>query len=232
MSPSGCFTPLPSMPIAATSTSSPVMWMPSICTTSRSSLDRSEAIHSRMRAAESATKWREAADFDTPLPAGAGTSPSGNRTARRNLRVDTLISIRFIAHRPSQSSSTACSQLGSGNSFPSSPRTRGRSIATLPAWKPILPAVRPQRWPSRSALRECRGPQAASASASIIAPSVSMPAARQNRSKDADTSSHALPTGAFGIAFVFMVDVFMALLSFRGISTPSLPAQGEQRRSS
>jgi hypothetical protein len=28
-----------------------------------------------------------------------------------------------------------------------------------------------------------------------------------------------------------MVDVFMALLSFRGISTPSLPAQGEQRRS-
>jgi hypothetical protein len=29
-----------------------------------------------MRAAESATKWREAADFDTPLPAGAGTSPS------------------------------------------------------------------------------------------------------------------------------------------------------------
>jgi hypothetical protein len=111
----------------------------------------------------------------------------------------------------------ACSQLGSGNSFPSSPRTRGRSIASLPAWKPILPAVRPQRWPSRSALREC---------------SVSMPAARQNRSKDADTSSHALPTGAFGIAFVFMVNVFMALLSFRGISTPSLPAQGEQRRSS
>jgi hypothetical protein len=29
-----------------------------------------------------------------------------------------------------------------------------------------------------------------------------------------------------------MVDVFMALLSFRGFDTPSLPAQGEQRRSS
>src|SRR3979490_1538791 len=51
--------------------------MPSIWITSRSSLDRSEAIHSCMRAAESATKWREAADFDTPLPAGAGTSPLG-----------------------------------------------------------------------------------------------------------------------------------------------------------
>jgi hypothetical protein len=28
-----------------------------------------------------------------------------------------------------------------------------------------------------------------------------------------------------------MVEVFMALLSFRGFDTPSLPAQGEQRRS-
>jgi len=28
-----------------------------------------------------------------------------------------------------------------------------------------------------------------------------------------------------------MVDVFMALLSFCGFDTPSLPAQGEQRRS-
>jgi hypothetical protein len=39
MSPSGCFTPSPSMPIAATSTRSPVTWMPSICTTRRSSFD-------------------------------------------------------------------------------------------------------------------------------------------------------------------------------------------------
>jgi hypothetical protein len=28
-----------------------------------------------------------------------------------------------------------------------------------------------------------------------------------------------------------MLGLFMALLSFRGIDTPSLPAQGEQRRS-
>jgi hypothetical protein len=71
-----------------------------------------------MRAADNATKCREAADFDTPAPAGqyssahitvrtravfcgsagsseppcsAGTSPSGSRTARRNFRVETLI---------------------------------------------------------------------------------------------------------------------------------------------
>jgi hypothetical protein len=30
----------------------------------------------------------------------------------------------------------------------------------------------------------------------------------------------------------YVIAFFMALLSFRGISTPSLPAQGEQRRSS
>src|SRR6476659_2013760 len=95
MRPSGCLSPFASTPIAATRIRSSSMRIPSIWITSRSSLDRSEAIHSCMRAAESATKWREAADFDTPLPAGAGTSPSGNRTARLNLRVDTLISIRF-----------------------------------------------------------------------------------------------------------------------------------------
>ena len=80
-----------------------------------------------------AKKCREAADFDTPAPAGAGTSPSGSRTARRNFRVDTLISIRFIAHLPSQSSATARPQLGSASSWPSRSRTRGRSTATLPA---------------------------------------------------------------------------------------------------
>jgi hypothetical protein len=45
-------------------------------TTMMSSADRSAPIHSFMRAADNATKCREAADFDTPAPAGAGTSPS------------------------------------------------------------------------------------------------------------------------------------------------------------
>src|ERR1700682_4520358 len=70
---------------------------------------------------------------------------TGHRTARRNFRVDTLISIRFIAHLPSESSATARSQFGSASSWPPRSRTRGRSTATLPAWNPILPWVRPQR---------------------------------------------------------------------------------------
>ena len=57
-----------------------------------------------MRAADSATKRREVADFDSPAPSGAGTSPSGNRTERLKRRVETLIIIRFIAHLPSESS--------------------------------------------------------------------------------------------------------------------------------
>src|SRR6202521_1097288 len=83
--------------------------MPSIWITSKSRPERSEATHSFMRAADSATKRREAADFDSPDPIGAGTSPSGSRTERANLRVETLISIWFMAHLPSQSS---------GRSFP------------------------------------------------------------------------------------------------------------------
>ena len=89
-----------------------------------------------MRAADSATKRREAADFDTPAPAGAGTSPSGSRTARPNLRVETLISIRFIAHWPSQSSATARSQLGSASSLPveaAHPRPLDRDLAAVEA---------------------------------------------------------------------------------------------------
>lgn len=147
-------------------------------TTRRSSADRSAAMKSASRAADSATNRREAADFETPDPGGAGTSPSDSRTARPNRRVDTLISIRFIAQRPSQSSAAAVSQLGIVTSRPSTPRTRGRSASIVPPWKPIRPRVRPQRCAHRAASRPWRGPQATVTSASIIVPSASIPAAR------------------------------------------------------
>ena len=47
--------------------------------------------------------------------AGRDATP-GSRTERANLRVETLINIWFIAQRPSQSSPTALSQLGSETS--------------------------------------------------------------------------------------------------------------------
>src|SRR5271165_2899179 len=58
--PSGCLMPSLSIPSAATSTTCSLMWMPSICTTMMSSPDRSAPIHAFMRAADNATKCREA----------------------------------------------------------------------------------------------------------------------------------------------------------------------------
>src|SRR6266566_3807913 len=59
-----------------------------------------------------------------------------------------------------------------------------------------------------------------------------MPEAKQNTSKLAEMFARAsVFTALIGIA-VDVVGLSMALLSFRGFDTPSLPAQGEQRRSS
>jgi hypothetical protein len=44
-----------------------------------------------------ATNLRDTADFEVPSPLIEATSPSGRRTERRNRRVETLISIWFIA---------------------------------------------------------------------------------------------------------------------------------------
>src|SRR5271157_2261946 len=57
------------------------------------------------------------------------------------------------------------------------------------------------------------------------------PAVRQKCSKLAPTSCQASSTVAMGTTAVNVVGFFMALLSFRGFDTPSLPAQGEQRLS-
>src|SRR5450759_2268277 len=135
-----------------------------------------------------------------------------------------------MAHLPSQSSVIAPSQLGRACSLPSKLRSRGRAISTLPPWKPILPFVLPQRCAVRSLPRPWRGPHAVCASTSIISPSASSPAARQSLSKLADMlASASIFNSLAGIA-VDVISLFMALLSSRGISTPSLQARGEQRR--
>jgi hypothetical protein len=69
-----------------------------------------------------------------------------------------------------------------------------------------------------------------SRSTSIISPSASSPAARQSLSKLADMlASASIFNSLAGIA-VDVISLFIALLSSRGISTPSLQARGEQRR--
>ena len=82
-------SPLPSTPIAATKTWSPTC-RPSIWMTSRSSSERSEASQAFIFLRDSATKRRETADFEVPSPRAFARSPSGRRTARWYLRVDTF----------------------------------------------------------------------------------------------------------------------------------------------
>ena len=88
--------------------------------------------------------------------------------------------------------------------------------------RPEFDSLKDKRWPRRPSPRAWRAPQASSASFSIIAPSASMPAAKQNRSKLVETSSQALPTASSSVEakeIDVVLILFMALLSFRGIST-------------
>src|SRR6266498_556020 len=57
-----------------------------------------------------------------------------------------------------------------------------------------------------------------------------MPDAKQNSSKLAEMFARACSFNALVGMAVDVVSLFMALLSFVGIITPSLAAQGEQRR--
>jgi hypothetical protein len=57
-----------------------------------------------------------------------------------------------------------------------------------------------------------------------------MPEAKQNTSKLAEMFARASSFSALVGMAVDVVGLFMALLSFVGIITPSLSAQGEQRR--
>src|SRR3954447_18101439 len=135
-SPSGCFSPVASMPTAATRIRSSWTCRPSIWIASRSRDDRSLASQVFSFALDSATNLRDTADFEVPSPLAEVTSPSGRRIERRNRRVETLISIWFIAHRPSQSSRWPAARLGSSSScWPSGVRTRGRSMSTRPPRK-------------------------------------------------------------------------------------------------
>ena len=135
-----------------------------------------------------------AADFERAIARrSAGTSPSGSRTARPNLRVETLISIRFIAQRPSQSSARAACP----SSPALAPRRRGHAPAAARS-RPCrhgsrsCPVVRPQRWPRRpcrSRVPSARKPPPHPPPSSCPA-SRSRPSGRSARS-DADTSSQA-----------------------------------------
>ena len=103
-----------------------------------------------MRAADSATKRRETADLDRPVPAGAGTSPSAKRTDRANSRVATLIrsgSWTICRANPAQQRL----QLGTASPFPSS--RAALAARSQPCRRgPISPLVLPTDAPAADGL--------------------------------------------------------------------------------
>jgi len=130
---------------------------------------------------------------------GAGTSPSGKRIERWNLRVETLISIWFTAHLPSQSSVIASSQSEEPAPCRQS-REAGDVRSPLAAVEAEFAFVLPQRCAAGLAARMAR-PAGVRASASIISARASIPEARQNLSKLADMlASASIFNSLIGIA--------------------------------
>src|SRR5262245_29636084 len=91
--------------------------------------------------------------------------------------------------------------------------------ATLPRWKPILPLVLPQRWPTRPPPRLCGVPASCRASSQSICSMAPIPAVRQKRSKELSTSCQAVSRLGTSASDEGVVVVVMALLSFAD-STP------------
>ena len=79
--------------------------------TSRSSSERSEASQAFIFLRDIATKRRETADFEVPSPRAFARSPSGRRTARWYLRVNTFSTIRLSVHSSSRLPSRSACQL-------------------------------------------------------------------------------------------------------------------------
>src|SRR5262249_42031374 len=204
--------------------------MPSIWITSKSRPERSDAIQSFMRAADSATKRREAAGFDRPAPPGPGTSPPGNPTQRAKLRVATLISNRVMAPLPSPLSPTAPPHPRTRRPLPEKAATPWPLDFNLAAGEADLalrfpPAVRPPVTTSRMPwTTDClriaihhlaKGLHAGSQTKQLEArrnlrQGLKLQRSRRNRSRCSKL--------VHGVAFLC------------GITTPSLAAQGEQRR--
>ena len=177
------------------------------------------AIHCLMRAADSATKRRKVADFDRPAPAGPARRPPGQAHQPLEFapRGD---GDQHLVHRPFAEPILPDRALPTRqDAFLAVEAANVRTLdIDLAAAKADLALRPPHRCACRPSPRAWREPQIASASCSIVSPSVSMPAARQNRSKLAlMPASASLFKALVGIA-VDVIAFFMALLSFSWIS--------------
>ena len=129
--------------------------------------------------------------------------------------METLISIRFIAHLPSHSSvARLCPTRQLHLLAVGTAHTRADDI-DLAALVGDLAARAAPAVTARSGLRACRPPHSSSTSASIIACRASMPAVRQKRSKQLSTACHASSMRGVTASVRGVVAFVMALLSLK-----------------
>lgn len=194
----------------------------------RWSADRSAAMESASRAAGDATNLREAADFESPR-SGRCRHVSGSRTARPNRRVDTLISVRLIAQRPSRSSCAAGSSSGSSPRGRPHPGPAGARLDLAAVEADLSPRSAPTVHPPRRVATVARRAGGRDIRLHHRAERL-VPAARQDWSKLARTSANVSST-SLGRRRTSRCDISrLGVALVCGLSTPSLPAQGGQRQ--
>lgn len=138
---------LPLTPIASTSTRSSPRCSASISTEGGARTDRQPWSRPAAPPTTPQTSARPTTS-KTRDPGGAGTSPSGSRTARPNRRVDTSISVRLIAPATEPVFLRCRFQLGIVTSGPSTCRTRGRSPRSCRRGSRSVPAFGPNGSPA------------------------------------------------------------------------------------
>ncbi len=183
-----------------------------------------------------------------PTAPRTGATPAASRCRRRvtpecplrqphprpKRRVGTLISIRFSAQRPSRSSD--CAPPGRGAPVPSH---RGRAPAVGPATgaavkADLAPRLAPRLAPAMASLAVVVAVARAAQRDRVL---VHHPAQRAQAGGQAepleacsDPLGQASATATSRVSLDVSLLLSMALLSCCGGDTPSLPAQGEQRR--
>ena len=204
------------------------MCKPSIWITSRSSLDRSEAIHSGHPLRRQRHEPARGRRLRGAVPGDGRQVPLGQ--PHRALKLARRHVDQHQVHRPAAKPVLGLRRRPARQAQLRGRRSRapaGDAPTTLPPWKPILPWVLPQRWPTRPPPRLWRGPASRSAS------SPSIPSMRSDPGRQAEALERAVHMcQARKLARAYRLrrgNIRHGVALLCGFDTPSLTAQGGQR---
>jgi hypothetical protein len=186
-----------------------------------SSADRAAPIHSFMRSqrrheVSGSRRLRHAG------PRRAGTSPSGSRSARRNFRVETLISIRYTLADPVLRDRTVPARKRQflpckvAHALPLNPAGIRACLGFGPSGVHVVPRCgrdEPHKPPQRLSPSSPQAPRCPR----LGGTDRSLPTPRPKLCPQPPTAPIFVEGNTVGVVLI----LFMALLSSRGISTPS-----------